>query len=430
MPQIVEPETYPITAQQLWTSGFHRRRPQVVLHQHVGDSRLFAVQPLAGKGPVLGFGIRRLAVPLPQKSCENRMEGNRRLRRPALGLSDFSTSPRAADKDLLLAVIDVLPLKTQTLGDAQSRCRNQKRKRALQLRHELQDLKCLRCGNGDRLIVTGGRLADKVQRIGLLRPGNQPVPLSVFVYQEHLTAILVQSRMLKPFLLFERVQPALDFQRLNPQRVLPAKPRNEAFGHDAVVVFSGCVRLLLLLSCRIQHLVLKIVPSQIRKCHRAPEVRIVDIQVLTFNFNPGRRCCREVRQKANGPGVLHPFAVRRPGHVVTQNPGFTCFASFYSQPSSLVPRHHFSCPGPEGLPAKIVPDLAREWSATRAWANSPADSGRMPAGICHRSNPAIASVLQKVNLSASCKSRGEAARTTCPKRSLSRSPLMLPGPKN
>src|SRR5258708_21855551 len=107
MPQIVEPETYPITAQQLWTSGFHRRRPQVVLHQHVGDSRLFAVQPLAGKGPVLGFGIRRLAVPLPQKSCENRMEGNRRLRRPAHGLYDFSTSTPAADKDLRLPQLEV-----------------------------------------------------------------------------------------------------------------------------------------------------------------------------------------------------------------------------------------------------------------------------------------------------------------------------------
>ena len=146
----------------------------------------------------------------------------------ALRTSNYSAGPCPADIDFLFLPINVPRLQPETLRDSQSSRRNQERKCALQLRHELQYLKGVFRRDDNRLVVAAGRLAHEPERIGFLGSRNQPIPLPVFVHQEHLTAILVQGGILQLFLIHKRVQPSFDFQRLNAQRVLLAKPRARA----------------------------------------------------------------------------------------------------------------------------------------------------------------------------------------------------------
>jgi hypothetical protein len=103
------------------------------------------------------------------------MERNRSLGCLALRTSNLSAGPCPADIDFLFLPINVPPLQPETLRDSQSSRRNQERKCALQLRHELQYLKGVFRRNDNRLVVAAGRLAHEPERIGFLGSRNQPM---------------------------------------------------------------------------------------------------------------------------------------------------------------------------------------------------------------------------------------------------------------
>jgi hypothetical protein len=68
VPQIVEPEAHLLTFFQ--HTHFHRSRAEIIFHQHIGDTGLFALSPGTRKNPVCRLGVGRLLLPLANEACE------------------------------------------------------------------------------------------------------------------------------------------------------------------------------------------------------------------------------------------------------------------------------------------------------------------------------------------------------------------------
>ena len=68
MTQVVEPEADLFTF--LEHARLHRSRTEMIFDQHVGDARLLALQPGAGKNPVRRLSVRSLLLPLANEACE------------------------------------------------------------------------------------------------------------------------------------------------------------------------------------------------------------------------------------------------------------------------------------------------------------------------------------------------------------------------
>ena len=96
----------------------NRRRPVMVLDQHVRCPRLAALAPGGREDPVCSLRVGRYRPPCLHRLRQQRMQWHRCLRSLAFGYSDCSTRPSPADVNLRVFKADILPLQAQTFRDA------------------------------------------------------------------------------------------------------------------------------------------------------------------------------------------------------------------------------------------------------------------------------------------------------------------------
>src|SRR6266496_126032 len=138
--------------------------------------------------------------------CEQRMERNGTLRRLRLGFAESPIDVSSTDVYALIFYVDVPPLQCENFGNPQRSGRSDQHKRTQHQAQLVDDREGLNRSQNDRVEVAGRGLADKADRIRLLRPRQESNTLGMFVNQTD------DLSDLRPGLVFETALPPQLFQ--------------------------------------------------------------------------------------------------------------------------------------------------------------------------------------------------------------------------
>src|SRR5208282_2722773 len=105
MPEVVEAK--PVTVRNV--DHLFRCRPEMILHQHVRDTRLHALEPVGTEDEILVSRVSPSLSPVLQQAHDKRMQHYRLLRGGRLWFAKLAPHEIGDNADAKLVPIDVLP---------------------------------------------------------------------------------------------------------------------------------------------------------------------------------------------------------------------------------------------------------------------------------------------------------------------------------
>src|SRR5438046_2780596 len=165
---------------------------KIIFDEHVPRSRNPALHLVAWKDPVIWTGVNGLLMPRFEHVCKQTMAGDTRPRTLRLRVTDSMLRvPRATNIDLLVRIVDVLPLEPKRFRDSKTGHRDEQRQGLLQLRQLMKHFKDLLRSYENWFIIGSCRALHPRNWITFLPAGNLVLRLGEPVNPAHYGSQLV-----------------------------------------------------------------------------------------------------------------------------------------------------------------------------------------------------------------------------------------------